>query len=726
MRRNAWLWVGFGGAVLISVALVVGLLVLILGPWGPPPPWAGLPAARTPSAASSPAVTTATPTVEARPTSPATSPAPSPAATAPPTEAPPTAPVGTPSTSPYPELTPSAPEPTPYPQAGDGTETARRIAAATLPERDLVALASVLHHGGQPIPRTATPDTQPFVVGRQDRFWLHDSDLNQYREISATLHVITPHTYVYLEDRLAVDQAALEAAAQFFEDTIYPACQETFGSEWTPGVDDDPHLVILNAALQGGGGYFYSLNELPRQVNSYSNQREMFSIDAADSMVGGSYYLSTLAHEFQHMIHWSRDPRTDTWVAEGLAQMAEQVAGFDPSTITWAFLDDTDVQLTTWANDPDTVLPHYAASYLWFRYLSDRTGGPSALRSLLDPERDDMAAIEKVLEGAAYQPALAAPRLFDAFFADWAVANYLNDPLVSDGRYAYGGDLDPGLLWATETLYSLPWQTSTTVRPYGTDYIEVQSLQRGPLRISFDGAETLPLADTAPHSGTHFWWSNRGDQADTSLTRAFDLSAVSRATLRCWLWYDIEKDYDYAYLMASADGGTSWSIVPGTHSTIGNPNGNNLGAGYTGTSGGGSSPRWVQEEFDLTAFAGRQVLVRFELVTDDAYNSRGLFVDDVEIPEIGFSDDMEGEAGWQPRGFVWTDNVVPLNFLVQIIQVDSRGQTTVQAMPLDGAQRGEVILAGYGSDVYQATLVISAVAPATTEPAPYTISLALE
>jgi len=41
-----------------------------------------------------------------------------------------------------------------------------------------------------------------------------------------------------------------------------------------------------------------------------------------------------------------------------------------------------------------------------------------------------------------------------------------------------------------------------------------------------------------------------------------DLTDVSTATLKYWTWYDIEADWDYAYLLVSTDNGIHWSLVP--------------------------------------------------------------------------------------------------------------------------------------------------------------------
>ena len=67
------------------------------------------------------------------------------------------------------------------------------------------------------------------------------------------------------------------------------------------------------------------------------------------------------------------------------------------------------------------------------------------------------------------------------------------------------------------------------------------------------------------------WWSNRGDAVDATLTRAFDLTGVSQASLAFDLWFDIEEGFDFAYVLASRDGGASWDVLEGRDSTVRRP-----------------------------------------------------------------------------------------------------------------------------------------------------------
>ena len=43
----------------------------------------------------------------------------------------------------------------------------------------------------------------------------------------------------------------------------------------------------------------------------------MFFINSDNVDLGDDYIYGTVAHEFQHMIHWYKDRNEETWVNEG-------------------------------------------------------------------------------------------------------------------------------------------------------------------------------------------------------------------------------------------------------------------------------------------------------------------------------------------------------------------------------------------------------------------------
>lgn len=598
--------------------------------------------------------------------------------------------------------------------------TEELLAEAVLPERDLLALTTRLKKPVDPIPMVVNATPPSYEVGDRVEFWINEQATNTYFRSWATLRYITPHVHVWVEDGYHVDQDDLIRSAERFEDETYPTNRYFFGSEWTPGVDNDPHVSIFNGNVPGVGGYYSSADEYSHLANPYSNEREMFYINLDNARPGNDYYDGILAHEFQHMIHWHTDRNEDTWVNEGLSELAAYLNGYDVGAADRIFSRTPDTQLTAWADDPNVAGPHYGGSYLFMVYFLERFGD-EVLRQVVASKADGIAGFDKVLAAQGLEVT------FEDVFADWLIANYLDDPDLGDGRYGYRGlAIERPAVDATSDQY--PAQSEATVHQYGTDYIELQAAGSD-VMVNFTGSTAVRLVDNEAHSGSYQWWSNRADESDTTLTHTFDLTGLQQARLQAWLWYDIEEDYDYAYIEVSTDGGQTWDVLPGKYTTDYNPSGNSFGQAYTGKSGleadasetSDAKPQWVLEEMDLTPYAGQEMLLRFEYITDDAYNSPGFCVDDISIPELGYHYDAEEDDDWVALGFIRTDNTLPQRYLVQLIELGA--ETRVRRIELDEAQRGQWIIEDFGGEVERAVLVVSALAPKTTEMAGYQYSV---
>lgn len=584
---------------------------------------------------------------------------------------------------------------------------------ATLPERDQRLLAMRLKLKGQEIPLIVHETPPQLGPGDTYTFWVTDNEQEPPRQFQATaaLRYITDHSYWWVEEGFSVSEADLQRSAERFEQQTYPTNRAFFGSEWSPGVDSDVRVHVFMGDVPGVAGYYSASNQYSRLAEPYSNEREMFFINLKAMSPGNDYFDSVLAHEFQHMIHWHQDRNEDTWVNEGFSELATFINGYGPSSFMGPYAAVPDTQLTSWADSPNAAVAHYGGSFLLMAYFLQRYG-------------EDMtrAAVSRTENGLVGFNAVLAENGFNEqiqdVFADFLVANYLNDPDAGSGLWGYR-DLTPGPVALSERYSVYPVEKQATVYQYGADYIELTG--QGNVTIEFNGSTSVRVVDNQAHSGEYQWYSHRGDDSNTRLTHAFDLTGVESATLQYWTWYDIETDWDYGYVEISTDGGESWTILQTPHSATDNPSGNAYGPGYTGSSGSG--PAWVEEKLDISAYAGREVLVRFEYVTDDAVNRPGLTIDDVSIPEINFYDDMENGPGeWVAEGFVRIDNVLAQPFLVQVVEIGDAG-VTVEQMPLDRTNSGTLTVENLGSEVEQAVLIVSGLAPITTQPASYQYQL---
>jgi hypothetical protein len=163
-------------------------------------------------------------------------------------------------------------------------------------------------------------------------------------------------------------------------------------------------------------------------------------------------------------------------------------------------------------------------------------------------------------------------------------------------------------------------------------------------------------------------------------------------------------------LELSVDGGGTWTIVETPYTSPQNPVGTGFGPGYTGDSAG-----WIDEAVDLTSYVGRQVLLRFQYVTDDAINGSGVCLRGLSVPEISLS---ELSNDWLAAGFIHTNNLVKQDYIVQI--VEGMKQAKVTRMALDENNSGELAVVG-PKDQEQLVVVVAALAPKTRQPANYTL-----
>jgi immune inhibitor A len=155
----------------------------------------------------------------------------------------------------------------------------------------------------------------------------------------------------------------------------------------------------------------------------------------------------------------------------------------------------------------------------------------------------------------------------------------------------------------------------------------------------------------APFAGANQWWSTRGDNLDTSMTRTFDLTGKSTAALDLKARYAIEEDFDYAYVQASTDGGASWTTLDGT--VGGKPFGRDADnqPALTGTTDG----QWQDMHVSLDSLAGKSAQLRFRYKSDGGVAEAGFFADEITVTADGqpvFTDGAEsGANGWTLDGF---------------------------------------------------------------------------
>jgi immune inhibitor A len=145
--------------------------------------------------------------------------------------------------------------------------------------------------------------------------------------------------------------------------------------------------------------------------------------------------------------------------------------------------------------------------------------------------------------------------------------------------------------------------------------------------------KTVTTRYNTPHSGSFEWWGGAADGLNSTLTRTVDLTGKSSASISAWTWFNTEAGYDPWMVEASTDG-TTWKALETLD---------------------GDGKAWTKRSWDLSAYAGQSVQVRFHSISDGGLHFEGVFLDDITITVDGtvvLDDDVEaGANGWNAVGF---------------------------------------------------------------------------
>lgn len=283
-------------------------------------------------------------------------------------------------------------------------------------------------------------------------------DATSRSQITATLRVMGGTVYFYVDndywnklssDKKTLFRQALNDLAQEFDQVIYPKERSVFGSEWNPGIDNDSRITVLVSQLiNAAGGYVNIYDYYSQNQYAISNEREMVYLNGLNILnekgILNEKAKAFLAHEFQHLITFYQKTilfgvEEEVWLNEARSEYAPTICGYDSNYAASnladrisVFLTSPSDSLTEWKNN----MADYGSASLFMQYLVGRFGKDVLNRMVLN-EKVGIASINQALAD------LSAGRTFSDVFADWTLANYLNDCSVEPkNTYCY---LNPDL-----------------------------------------------------------------------------------------------------------------------------------------------------------------------------------------------------------------------------------------------------------------------------------------
>jgi len=492
--------------------------------------------------------------------------------------------------------------------------------------------------------------------------------------------------------------AMLQYLADQFEQNILPKESAYFGAPvnhtginanlqyLTPAIPDDPEYyyepsgrqVILVCNIRDQNYYnpnypYYIIGVHIGDYEDFYYDRNVVTLDAvswyhglgpAGSDWGPHYYWptnsfhdhpvispyaydSTLAHEYQHLLHHELCPGDATFMNEGCSMYAEFLCGYgiDPDYPN-SYFATPDNSLTLWGDQGDiNILADYGASALWCVYLSDHFGA-SFLSYYFQSGGGGITGIDNSL---AF---FGSKDKFDDVYRDWKLANLiradfpgchkynyeslnLSDPIYIPVRsYEIGGMPVP---WTKGTEFGntttiLGYDTGVSkLSQYSTDYITFENWTR-PGIIQFDGDDKAEVATWT--STVDGWYSGTGEDLQNKVVGGNAYVNPSNPTLTIVTKYGLESFWDFGFVQVSTDGGETWTSLANAYTTFdhdpaAHPD---VVANLPGlTDYNPDWPSWTTMTFDLTPYAGKNVLIGFRYVTDWATTYEGWWINSATV-----------------------------------------------------------------------------------------------
>ncbi|MCF6277778.1 MAG: immune inhibitor A [Anaerolineales bacterium] len=472
-----------------------------------------------------------------------------------------------------------------------------------------------------------------------------------------------------------------------FDNNIYPTEVSFFG---TPDLHDG------SASLLEAWGYVppgYYADSAGRQIVLVSNieddnyydptypnyiagfysptfeayfDRNIMSIDSHDwaNRVGPSgtrpyLYESVFAHEYQHLLHDDYDSDEETFINEGLSMFSEFLTGYiigNDAYSTFEALPEN--SLNIWSDQGGReIVADYGMVFLYQMYLYEKFG-PAFIQAEFHNPDNGITGINSTLAGNPQWQ----EESFGSLYHDFSVAVLIDDEKYKHGRYGFD-NLDVAIDIGTAVSPNPDAFDTPGAPPWGADYIWIDGDPETLEKISFNGVDYSMFPTNWTTDGDVLW----GGAADLVDNWAI-FPAAGGGTLTFDSYWDIEDYWDFGFVQVSTDGGYTWtSLANAATTSTYDPNAHpdiiaNL-PGLTGYSGG-----WVSLSYDLSAYAGQDVLVAFRYMTDWGTTYGGWYIDNVYMDGVLISD------GTDPSVFMDITEVVPIdnNFTVTFVGIRTK------------------------------------------------------
>jgi hypothetical protein len=362
-------------------------------------------------------------------------------------------------------------------------------------------------------------------------------------------------------------------------------------------------------------------------------------------------YDSTLAHEYQHLLHHEYIPESELWMNEGCSMFAEFLCGYglDPDYPN-SYFATPDNSLVEWGDQGDiNILADYGAVALWCMYLADRYGPDILHIYFLLGYVYGFTGVE----GIDYSLQLNKyNERFPEVYRDWKLANLIRSDYPGAGKYNYKSiNLNDETVYIPVRIYE---ETGFVPMKMGTDYgntITILGYDTGISKMTRWGSDYIALKDWSKAGFIYFdgddvavpagweltvdgWYSGNGVDEANFLLEGDAYVDSSDPTLTIVTAYDLEELWDYGFVQVSTDGGMTWTSLANAYTTTDHdPSAYpDIIANLPGLTGDNPDwDDWTTMDFDLTAYAGQNVMIGFRYMTDWATTWYGWWLNSAKV-----------------------------------------------------------------------------------------------
>ncbi len=263
--------------------------------------------------------------------------------------------------------------------------------------------------------------------------------------------------------------------------------------------------------------------------------------------------------------------------------------------------------------DESPILAQNLSGYFSFKILNLGLDTPSTFNVFITPLSNEITNI-------------GLPKTFSSMNTMEEMTDsisYTLDSSIAPGtEFKFIVSVDNGLYVSTDTIskiYGVP------VMAFNEAGNNINNWNQGSWGISNSIFHSPSSSITDSPSGNY----SNNDVSSTELIQPVNLSNSIDAFLTFWARWEIEPGYDYAQVMASADGGNTWTPLCGKFTKPGNSNQDQGNPLYDGM-----QQNWVLEEISLKDFTGKNILIKFQITSDGFLNFDGFYFDDLRIEKI--------------------------------------------------------------------------------------------